>query len=134
MNPIEKLFAFIPFFEKASEGEICTWGGGCGLHAGHSCTAAYPIYTQKFKEFIDAIYDACLVDEDYSLSLSKLGLYQDNIQERIEKAEYCDIKILLTHIIRGERFQDGLWVHASRNHLFTKILQRLQELEDKEFK
>ncbi len=129
MDPIEKLFSFIPFFEKASEDEICTWGGGCGLHATHSCTAAYPIYTKKFKEFIDAIYDADLVDEDYSLSLSKLGLYQDNIQERIEKAEYGDIKILFTHIIRGERFQDGLWVHAFRHHLFIKMLQRLQELE-----
>jgi hypothetical protein len=87
MSPIEKLFAFIPFLEMDSEEEICTWGGG-GLHASHNCSSLFPIYTKKFKDFIDAIYHAGLVDEDYSLNLSKLGLtkrHQTKIGSRVLK-------------------------------------------------
>jgi hypothetical protein len=130
MKSMESLFAFIPFFENATEKDICTWGGGCGLHATHCCTSAYPVYTKRFKEFIDATYDAGLIDEDYSLSASKLGTLQDNIDDIIGKADYHDIQILLTHIIRGERFRDGLWVQAFQNKTFAKILKRLQALPD----
>ncbi|MDD4614877.1 MAG: DUF6508 domain-containing protein, partial [Caldisericia bacterium] len=64
------------------------------------------------------------------LSVSKLGTVHENIDEMIEKADYGDIKILLTHIIRGERFRDGLWVQAFQNKIFTKILKRLQSIEE----
>ncbi len=130
MKLMEALFAFIPFFENAEEKDICIWGGGCGLHATHCCTSAYPVYTKRFKEFIDATYDAGLIDENYSLSATKLGTLQDNINEIIEKATYHDIQILLTHIIRGERFRDGLWVQAFKNQTFTAILKRLQVLQE----
>ena len=134
MGKYEELYSYLPFFEAAEEKDICTWDGhtkkeSCAEnHVAY--TVAYPVYKPKFLSFIEDVKLCGLIDTNYSLSLSKLGeLDTDYIVNNIRKAKLHDIRVIFTHLIRGERFCDGLWVKAFNHNLFPILLRRLKELD-----
>jgi len=134
MGKYEEIYSYLPFFETAKEKDICTWDGHtkkerCSEnHVAY--TVAYPVYKAKFLSFIEDVKQSDLIDTNYSLSLSKLGeLDTDYIVNNIRKARLNDIRVIFTHLVRGERFCDGLWVKAFNKNLFPLLLKRLHELD-----
>lgn len=124
---IEKLCAYIPYFETATKESVCHWGGGEKLEENHY-TMTYPVYENSFQEFIQKVYRSNLMSINY-LDITK-SIAIENTEQMISAIDTADfelIKAILTGYVRQERFCDGLWASAVGDKVFLKILKRLQE-------
>ena len=133
-SSIEKLSAFIPYFETVSKEDVCHWGGGEKLGDNH-LTMPYPDYERTLHDFIQAVYKSNIMCYDYLDIIHKRGI--DGIEQMnsaIDTADFELTKAILTGYVRQERFCDGLWESAVEDKTFLKILNRLQRLLSEMFK
>ena len=125
---IDKLLAFIPYFENANEKNACSWGGGEKLGENHF-SMPYPIYEQTLEVFIQAVYSSNLICYNYLEIIEKHGLHgTEEMNPAIEQSDLELTLAILTGYIRQERFCDGLWESAVKDKTFLKILRRLERL------
>ena len=125
---IDKLLAFIPYFENANEKNACSWGGGEKLGENHF-SMPYPIYEQTLEDFIQAVYSSNLICYNYLEIIEKHGLHgTEEMNTAIEESDLELTLAILTGYIRQERFCDGLWESALKDKTFLKILRRLERL------
>jgi|GEM_PF-467081 len=128
---VKSLCSFIPCFEHMSPDEACQWVE-MKKNKNGVITLPYPVYSDDFLKFISAFYQSGLL----------AGNYQDELNQRIPDWETIDIKtvietadfemtiIVLTKLVRVERFSDGAWDHAIRSGLFLAILRRLKHIAE----
>ena|GEM_PF-193706 len=125
---IDKLLAFIPYFENVNEKNACSWGGGEKLGENHF-SMPYPIYEQTLEDFIQAVYSSNLICYNYLEVIEKNGLHgTEEMNTAIEESDLELTLAILTGYIRQERFCDGLWESALKDKTFLKILRRLERL------
>lgn len=125
---IDKLLAFIPYFENINEKNVCSWGGAEKLGENHF-SMPYPIYEQALECFIQEVYSSNLLSHNYLEVIEKYGLDgKEEMNAAIEQSDLELILAILTGYIRQERFCDGLWESAVQDKTFYKILRRLERL------
>lgn len=81
----------------------------------------YPIYPDGLFE---SLYELVELDRNYIENYEKLGdpIDYDNLTEE-------ELRTVITHYVRGERFCDGLVAGAIEDGTILKILMRMKELE-----
>lgn len=84
----------------------------------------YVQYNEKIYDFIEAFYHSELVDQDYISHLRQNNYTTFNISE-IKNLSEDELLTLLTLIIRGERFCEGLLDAKIRNGTIEAILSAL---------
>jgi len=125
---IDKLLAFIPYFENANEKNTCSWGGGEKLGENHF-SMPYPIYEQTLVNFVQAVESSNLTCYNYLEVIEKHGLHgAEEMNTAIEQSDLELTLAILTGYIRQERFCDGLWGSAVKDKTFLKILRKLEWL------
>jgi ADP-ribosylglycohydrolase len=125
---IQKLCAYIPYFETATKESVYHWGGGEKLGE-KQFTMPYPVYDENLKEFIQDIYNTSIMCDNYPEVIHNRGLdNEEDMKNSIDDADLELIKAILTGYVRQERFCDGLWATAVEDKVFLKILQRLRQL------
>ena len=80
----------------------------------------YPIYPDGFYE---SLYDLMELDQDYIENYEKLDVPID-----YENLSMDELRTVITHYVRGERFCDGLIAGAIEDGALLKILLRIREL------
>lgn len=124
----EKIYGYISYFESLDVENACQWQQGERLKDG-SYTFGYPVYEDKFLQFIDDISRSNLMDISYGETLQKYGLEMNHgLAEQIETADLPLAKAILTCYVRQERFCDGLWETAVNSGIFLALLKRLKSL------
>ncbi len=128
-NSVERLTAFIPYFENVNKENVCRWSGGEKIVDNHF-TMPYPVYKRSINNFIEIVYKSNLLCYDYLDVIQKYGL--DNTAEMNVAIDNADLELalaILTGYVRQERFCDGLWESAVQDKMFLKILKRLEQLK-----
>ncbi len=127
---IEKLCAYIPYFETATADSVTKWDSGGGDSDNKTYTLTYPDYDKTLLKFIDDFYKSKLLDQGYLGFIEERGLKgPEQLIGAIDNADFELLRAILTMYVRQERFIDGLWAGAVEDKVFLKILKRLQELQ-----
>jgi len=128
---VKKLCSFITYFENIDPDKACRWVDMKKSEDG-VITLPYPVYSDDFMKFIDAFYESGLSVSNYQDELSRrVPDWQTiDIQKVIETAEFELVRIILTKLIRVERFHDGAWDNAIKSGLFLAILRKLKYMEE----
>lgn len=86
---------------------------------------------QSFREVLSDI--GFLLVFDWSKWINENEIYKDvdnDIDDNIKNAGLETLRKLMTSYIRGDRFNEGLFIHVIVNGKIAKILLRLKELKD----
>ncbi len=83
----------------------------------------YPIYPDGLFE---SLCELIGTDKNYIENYEKLGDPIDYSSLTIE-----ELRTVITHYVRGERFCDGLLAGALENGTLLKVLERIKELYDR---
>lgn len=95
----------------------------------------YRLESQEVIRFREVLNDTgFLMIFDWGQWLDENKIYKDinnlGIHERIMSADLVTLRKLMTSYIRGDRFNEGLFIAVILKGHVTKILLRLQELKD----
>ena len=82
----------------------------------------YPNYPKAISEFMGSLYSPPWGISSYEPSKTKA------IIESIEFASENDIRNVLMHASRSERFGDGIWCSILEGEFFPKVIARAYEL------
>ena len=128
---VEKLCSFIPYFENIDPEKACQWTDMKKNEDG-VLTLPYPMYSEELIKFIDAFYESGLSVSNYQEELNqRIPDWQTkDIQKIIETSDFELVKVILTKLIRVERFSDGAWDNAIKNGLFLALLRKLKYMEE----
>jgi hypothetical protein len=121
---IEGLVAFLPRLSADGFTPIKRWGGGTKIVDG-TLTMPWPEYDDAVDEFFSAASADCWCDHDYDPGEAARML--DNA-EQVAAADLAQIKTMLTHCVRGERFCDGHWGAVVEAGHVRRLLERLAVL------
>ena len=119
---MEKLDELI---ELVKNTETIKWGGGnvIGMtEEGKDILEwPYPIYPDGLYE---SLYGLMELDRNYIENYEKLSvpIDYDNLSEE-------ELRTVITHYVRGERFCDGLIAEAIEDGTLLKVLMRMKELD-----
>ena len=80
----------------------------------------YPIYP---KGFYNSLYGLLEIDKNYIVNYEKLGECIDYDSLSIE-----ELRTVITHYVRGERFCDGLIARTIEDGTLLKVLERIKKL------
>ena len=90
------------------------------------------ITSDEVRRFREALNETgFLLVFDWTSWLHEHEVYKDidhNIQDQIRNADIKTLRKLMTSYIRGDRFNEGLFISAIANGHITNILLRLKEL------
>ncbi|NHN35404.1 DUF6508 domain-containing protein [Paenibacillus agricola] len=125
-----RLLEFIFYFEDVNVA-FCKWSSGKRDENG-VYTMPYPIYDDRLKEFIQAVYDSDLMMNHYLNYIKKIGSVSDIVRGINDVEDMDTLRAFLTYFVRQERFCDGLWAKAAEDKIFLQILLKLRELTDSE--
>lgn len=125
---IERLTAFIPYFENVNKEDVCYWDGGEKLGENHF-SMSYPVYAQTIKDFVKTVYKSNLICHNYLNIIEQHGIGGINgMNAAIEHADLELILAILTGYIRQERFCEGLLQKAVEDKTLLRLLRRLENL------
>lgn len=122
---IDELVHFLPNFEQPMRDFIMRWEGGHLDASGNNVTTAYPVYTADINLFFHYVCQPCWCDYDYAQKRAEDWLNDDAF---IAQASLDEIRTMLTHAARGERFCAGYWGGLLKRCRVQAILRRLVEL------
>lgn len=120
----DRLLRFLPRFEEPGVRFIEKWEGGERTEDG-ALTLPYPRYTTDVRRFFGLVDTDCWLDVGYARSNAGKMLGDDAL---IRGATLQDIRAMLTYMVRGERFCDGLWGAMLERGRVQAVLRRLREL------
>ena len=86
----------------------------------------FPEYHQILLRFINDVYDSGLLLKSYKRVLSQTGVKDYDLL--IQNADETVLRAILTHYVRDEHSNAGLWGRGVRKMCFLRILDRLEEL------
>lgn len=122
---IDKLLAFLPFFDKPGRKFVKKWAGG--EMGDGTITFPYPEYEEDVLAFFKLAAQPCWSDFNYQPETAADMLGNE---KALRTAKLSDIRTMLTYCVRSERFGDGSWATALLSGKIVSLLQRLQELQD----
>jgi hypothetical protein len=125
MLKYKKLLNYIPYFED--ETTVFTTWINPNKNTDGMLLMGYPKYDEKFKQFINDIYETDLLHPDYLEMIRKID--NEEIIGSIKTADFNSLRSILTFYVRQERFCDGMWAIAIEEKIFLTILYRLREVE-----
>lgn len=127
MSEYQKIYAFLPYFKKQTDGrtdptiEVEPFI--------HQQEMMYTQYAEEMNNFISSIQEAGYTDFKYSATLEEYGAQSyETLKERISTADKKLLKAILTYMVRSERFNSGAWETYQRDGLFEKVLHRMCDL------
>jgi hypothetical protein len=116
---INKLLSYLEFFQDSSSIFFTEVNG-------------YYLESEDVRRFRKVLNDTgFLLVFDWKKWLHDNEVYTNinyNIQEQIRNADLETLRKLMTSYIRGDRFNEGLFISAIGNGHITNILLRLKEL------
>lgn len=110
---LDELLAFLPLFEEGNCQWITSWDGG------------YPHYVEAVERFFALAGEACWIDQGYKPIESSEMLKDANF---IKRANWEQVKQMLTFCVRSERFNDGAWAGAIESGKIVLLLRRIAAL------
>ncbi len=123
---IDALTQFLPVFETPGREFYMRWEGGEKDKDG-VIQMPYPVYPADVEQFFRLVNQSCWLDIEYTRKDAGAKLKDDVF---IVQASLDDIRTLLTHCLRGERFSDGFWGGVLEQGRVQLILRRLVQLRD----
>lgn len=124
VEDVDELLRFLPLFEKPNRTFVETWGGGEKSPEG-AITMPYPVYPPDVQEFFRLAARPCWSDDGYEPTAAATMLEDD---KTIQQATIDQVRAMVTHCVRGERFCDGHWEAVLRSGKIVALLRRLQVL------
>lgn len=87
----------------------------------------FSTYSEKVNAFIDCLYDTnfLVVFEWFEWEDGKNILNDKNL---IKKCDLLTLRMLITMIVRSDRFNEGTFLECIQNQTITMILERLSEI------
>jgi hypothetical protein len=122
------LVRFIPIFTDANF-SFGKWKGGEAVNG--EIQSPYYLFSPEAESFVNAAYSGYWVRPDINWSGQEERaryIYLCSMLEAIETAGATDIAHILTTLIRGDRFNEGMLAEAFENGLLRRILIRVGEL------
>lgn len=120
---IDELLVFLPIFIAEGFEPVERWHGGetaCGM-----MTAFWPQYHPTVEAFMRAAGQEQWRDDAYQPGQAAQMLQDAGA---LRRASLDEIKTMLTHCVRGERFSDGHWAAMLELGAIQRLLERLLEL------
>lgn len=110
---LDELLAFLALFKEGNRPWITSWDGG------------YPHYVEAVERFFGLASEACWMDQGYKPIESSEMLKDANF---IKRANWEQVKKMLTFCVRSERFNDGAWAGAIESGEIVLLLRRIAAL------
>ena len=117
---LDELIAFLPAFAKPSR-EFVHWSGA-EVRPDGSLSAPYPSYALDVSEFFDLAAKPFWEDLDAAGKPAADWLADAAF---VASASLDQVRTMLTHLVRGERFCDGCWALALERGQVQALLRRL---------
>lgn len=126
----QNLYKYINYFENEDGSSIYSWSSEA-INGDGTAMSPYPVYNKEFTGFIDEVYSCGILDLDYIATLKRKELpFTDEMIVAIGESDFDTLRAILSFYICQEHFCEGLWILASQNKIFSKILARMQKLEE----
>ncbi|KNY26933.1 DUF6508 domain-containing protein [Pseudobacteroides cellulosolvens] len=122
------LLNYISYFIN-DKNEFYTWAPSRKDEDGRLVQIGYPIYKERFMDFIKDAGKSSFLKQDYLDIISRRTPKGANLKDFIDMADEELFYAIFTYFIRGERFRDGLWAKAIDDKVSLKILLKLQLLQ-----
>lgn len=130
MNNYKALYDFIDDYEKMS--------GNWHIDHEHKGTQDSPLqmpfvsYNEFALKFVDAFYENISPDGQYGTKMEKIGNLDDLVGKDLCSYNLEQLTTILTYIIRGNRFCEGMLLAYIKNGLILSILKAMKHnCEDK---
>lgn len=123
------LLNYINYFNN-DKNEFYAWAPSRKDEDGRLVQIGYPIYEERFMDFIKDSGKSSFLRQDYLDIISRRTPKGANLKDFIDIADEELFYAIFTYFIRGERFCDGFWAKAIDNKVFLKILLKLQLLQE----
>ncbi len=123
IDMISNLLAFIPYF--SSKKSFGKWEGGKQLDGTYQMP--YVVYDQKVHEFRTLLYESgFMVVFDWGSWDEGREIASD--PARVSDVDLLTVRMLMTAIVRNDRFCEGAFLSAIQDGLIAAILKHLQTL------
>ncbi len=126
MSQYADLLKYIGYFADESI-SFSTWQAP-DQRADDVVSLGYPNYDARLREFVEATYQAKVLDQDYLDYLTQHVPDPDKLVASIDTADFKLLRAILTYYIRQERFCEGTWAQAAKEKIFLKLLRRLASI------
>jgi len=128
---VKRLYSFIPYFENIDTDKAFQFSGTKKSDDG-VIEIGYYTYSEEFMDFIRAFNKSELMVADYPSALNERvpDWQKVDIQKVIKTADFETVKVILTKLVRVNRFSEGSWASSIKSGLFLAVLQRLKALQE----
>lgn len=111
---IKKILDYLPYFREGEKFE-------------EKIDENFLTYSEKVNAFIDCLYDTnfLVVFEWFEWEDGQNILNDKNL---IKKCDLLTLRMLITMIVRSDRFNEGTFLECIQNQVITMILERLSEI------
>lgn len=121
---IEQLLDFLPYFSE--EHEFGKWHGGKKTESG-AIQMPYVVYSDRVSAFRSLLYESnFMVVFDWGSWDEGRSIASDTT--KIASVDLPTLRMLITAIVRNDRFCEGAFLSAIQNGLIATILKRLEVL------
>jgi hypothetical protein len=124
LERIDELLQYLPRFAAPGRTFVQRWSGGEPAPDG-AVSMPHPVYDDDVLEFFGLAAQPWWSDHGYVAAQADRMLQDDGL---VERATLAEIKTMLTHCVRGERFCDGHWERLLTSGRVTALLRRLAVL------
>lgn len=124
LSDLQELVSFLPILHG---GGARTIAGGQGVSPDGNGVRPFPWpeYTEGVQRFFRAASKPCWVAQTYFPAVAGAMLEDQTL---VSRASLNQVKAMLTHCVRGERFCDGHWAAVIEQGHIRRLLERLQSL------
>jgi hypothetical protein len=112
---IEKILEYLPYFQEGENFE-------------EKIDDNFSTYSEKVNEFIEYLYETNFI-VIFEWTEWKDGKKIINDKNLIKKSDLLTLRMLMTMIIRSDRFNDGILLECIKNQTVRTILERLSEIK-----
>jgi len=118
VEKLQEIVAYLPYFtEEKSSGEL----------KGGAFQMPYVVYDEKVNAFQRLLYDSDFIVVFDWISWDE-GRKLTEQRDKLMKTDLLTLRMLLTTILRNDRFNEGVFLYAIQDGLVSDILQRIKIL------